>query len=278
MRLAALLAFLVLLIPAAAGAEDEHPRPFDGNHAAMPAVEAALEEARTTDRRLLLVLGANWCHDSRALAHHFEDPELAATLEAHYVLRFVDVGWRERNQDISARFGVPAVYATPTVLVVDPQTETLLNRTERTDWASAASTPLEEARAWFARWAHAGPRQGGVLESSLVFQAMLVEIDIFEEEEASRLAAAYRDIARWRDLPAADRPQDFARLEAEVEGWRRALPRQIARLQSDARRGVAAALSDMAGQAPVTPETVAALDAADPDIALDFSPHPSELW
>lgn len=83
MRLVGLFAILLLLVPAAAGAEDDHPRPFDGNHAAMPAVEAAMAEARSQNKRLLLVLGANWCHDSRALAHHFEDPELAATLEAH---------------------------------------------------------------------------------------------------------------------------------------------------------------------------------------------------
>ena len=278
MRLVALLVFLLLLVPAAARAEDDHPRPFDENYAAMPAVDAALEEAREQDKRLLLVLGANWCHDSRALAHHFEDPELAATLEAHYVLRFVDVGWRDRNQDVSARFGVPAVYATPTVLVIDPQSETLLNRAERHDWASAASTPLDEARAWFARWAQAGPSGTGLLETSLVYQAMLVEIEIFEEEEATRLAAAYRDIARWRELPEAERPAGFARLDSEVEDWRRALPRQVARLQSDARREVAAALSGLAAGAPIAPETVAMLDANDPDIALDFSIHPSDRW
>lgn len=188
------------------------------------------------------------------------------------------MGWRDRNQDVSARFGVPAVYATPTVLVIDPTSETLLNRAERTDWASAASTPLDEARSWFARWAQAGPAEGGLLESSLVYQAMLVEIEIFEEEEATRLAAAYRDIADWRGRPAGERPEQFSRLEAEVEDWRRALPRQVARLQSDARRAVAAALNDAAAGGPVTPETVAALDAGDPDIALDLSRHPSELW
>ena len=277
MRLIALLSLALFILPAAQ-AEDDHPRPFDGNFNAMPVVEEALAEARDSDRRLLLVLGANWCHDSRGLAHHFEDAELAATIEQGYVLRYVDVDWRNENQAVSARFGVPAVYATPTVLVIDPDTETLLNREERTRWGSAASTPLEEARDWFARWATATPSQGGVLESSLIYQAMLVEIDIFEEEEAGRLAEAYRDIARWRDGPAADRPENFGALDAEVEAWRRSLPRQVSQMRAQARSLVASALSDLAGDGPVTAETVNQLDLADPDLALDFQRHDSTVW
>lgn len=277
MRLAALLAALVLLVPAAR-AEDDHPRPFDSNFNAMPVVDAALEEARERDRRLLLILGANWCHDSRGLAHHFEDAELARTLDENYVLRFIDIGWREQNQDVAARFGVQAVYGTPTVLVIDPDRERLLNRDSRSDWTSAASTPLDEARAYFAHWASGGAPRGGVLESSLIYQAMQVEIDIFEDEESERLAKAYRDIAHWRDLPARERPENFSALEAEVEDWRRTLPRQISQLKSQARRLVAGALSEIAGEGPVTAETVAVLDASDPDLALDFERHPSEVW
>ena len=279
MRMAAVLGCLLVLLPVAASrADDSDPQPFDGNHAAMPVVDAALAEARENDRRLLLVLGANWCHDSRALARHFQDPELAALLEARFTTRFIDVGWRDSNQDVSARFGVPAVYATPTVLVIDPDSETLLNRDERSDWGSAASRPVTEARAWFARWAETGPPAIGLVESSLVYQAMQIEIEIFEEEEATRLAAAYRDIARWRDQPAAERPAEFADREREVEQWRRSLPRQVESLRSQAHSLVAGALTEIAGDGPITPETVATLDARDPDIALDFSRHDSTLW
>lgn len=277
MRLIALFSLFLILLPTAR-AEDDHPRPFDGNFDAMPVVEAALAEARDSDRRLLLVLGANWCHDSRGLAHHFEDPQLAATIAEGYVLRYIDVDWRNENQAVSARFGVPAVYATPTVLVIDPDSETLLNREDRTRWGLAASTPVEEARDWFARWAEDTPSRSGVLESSLVYQAMLVEIDIFEEEEAERLAAAYRDIAMWREAPAPGRPPDFQALEREVEGWRRSLPRQVQTLRGQARRLVANALSEMADGEPLTADIVAQFDQEDPDLALDFERHESEVW
>ncbi|MHA6289081.1 thioredoxin family protein [Maricaulis sp. CAU 1757] len=275
--LTTLLACLALFAPAAF-ADDAHPRPFDGNFSAMAEVDQALEEARAEEKRLLLILGSNWCHDSRGLAHHFSDPHLAATLEQHFVTRYVDVGWRDQNQDVARRFGVPAVYATPTVLVIDAREETLLNRDERSDWTTAASRPVEEARAWFDRWAVSGPPRIGLLESSLVYQAMLVEIEIYEEAEATRLARAYRDIATWQGLPAEERPDDFGAREAEVEIWRRALPREIASLQSEARRLVAAELASIAGGEPISAETVAELDAGDPDLFLEYTPHTSEHW
>ncbi|WP_297731171.1 thioredoxin family protein [uncultured Maricaulis sp.] len=278
MRLAALFAVLILIVAGPARADDEHPRPFDENFAAMDVVDAALAEALATDKRLLLVLGGNWCHDSRGLAHHFEDAELAATLEAHFVTRFIDVGWRDRNQDIMRRFGVAAIYATPTVFVIDPADETLLNRDERNFWGSAYSTPIEEARAWFARWADAQPATGGLVESSLVYQSMMIEIDIFEEEEGDRLAAAYRDVGAWRIADEADRPENYRALDREVEQWRRNLPRDVAQLRQEARAMVIGALNERADGEPFTIETVAALDAENPDLALRFRPHQSERW
>ncbi|WP_291843293.1 thioredoxin family protein [Maricaulis sp.] len=278
MRFAAILGCLLLFITPAARADDDHPRPFDENFQAMDVVDAALAEAQAANKRLLLVLGANWCHDSRGLAHHFEDAELAATLDAHYVTRFIDVGWRDRNQDIMRRFGVAAIYATPTVLVIDPADETLLNRAERNQWGSAYSTPIEEARAWFARWASAEPASGGLVESSLVYQAMMIEIDIFEEEEGDRLAAAYRDTGAWRSADLSERPENYTALDREVEQWRRDLPRNVAQLRQEARAMVIGALSERAGGEAFTADTVAALDADDPDLALRFRPHVSETW
>ena len=283
MRLTALFAVLVVFVglvsagPARSD-DEEHPRPFDENFHAMDVVDAALAQALAEDKRLLLVLGANWCHDSRGLAHHFEDPEVAATLEAHYVTRFIDVGWRDQNQDIMRRFGVAAIYATPTVLVIDPTDETLLNRAERNHWGSAYSTPIEEVRSWFARWAEARPAAGGLVESSLVFQSMMIEIDIFEEEEANRLAAAYRDVGAWRFADEADRPADYRDLDREVEQWRRDLPRDIAQLRQEARALVIGALNARAEGEAFTVETVAALDAENPDLALRFDPHDSDRW
>lgn len=277
MRLIACLLALLVIAPAAT-AQEHASSPFDRNYAAMAQVDAALEEALAENKRLLLVFGANWCHDSRGLAGHFQDPELAATLAGHYVTRYIDIGWRDQNQDVIRRFGVAALYATPMVMIIDPADSTLLNRDEREAWGAAASIPVEQARAYFARWAGEIPATGGVVESSLVFQAMMIEIDLFEEEEGGRLARAYLDIGRWRAMPEAERPEGFMALHDEVDEWRRELPRQVAELRSTARTMVASALGEIAGDTPISAETVAVLDRQNPDLHLDFQPHQSERW
>ncbi|WP_417470929.1 thioredoxin family protein [Maricaulis sp.] len=277
MRLLASLLALLLIAPPVF-AEDHAPAAFDQNYSAMAEVDAALEEALAQDKRLLLVFGANWCHDSRGLVGHFQDPELAATLRDHYVTRFIDVGWRDQNQDVIRRFGVAALYATPMVMIIDPADETLLNRDEREAWGSAASTPVDRARAYFARWAGDIPVAGGVVESSLVYQAMMIEIDLFEEEEGARLARAYLDDGRWRARPADERPEDFTARAEEIDEWRRHLPRQVAQLRTSARSMVTDALTELAGDGPVSGETVAVFDHQNPDLHLDFQPHESARW
>lgn len=278
MRLLASLFALLLCLPAAMARNDDAPLPFDQNYAAMAVVDAALVEARNEDKRLLLVFGANWCHDSRGLAQHFQDPELAATLAEHYVTRFIDVSWRGQNQDVIRRFGVAALYATPMVMIIDPADETLLNRDEREAWGSAASTPVEQARAYFARWAVDVPATGGVVETSLIYQAIMIEIDLFEETEGTRLAAAYVDVERWRTMPEAERPDDFTVLYDEVDQWRRDLPRQVGELRAEALSMVTNSLIGLAGDAPISADTVAVLDGLEPDLHLDFEPHQSVRW
>lgn len=279
MRFFAAFAALLFIVPAAcAAAEDDHPRPYDQDFDAMPIVDEALAEALAEDKRLLLILGANWCHDSRGLAHHFEDSELAATLEANYVLRHIDVGWRHENLAVARRFGVGAIYATPTVFVIDPASETLLNRQERNEWTTADSRPIEDARAWFARWATAVEDEGGVVESSLVYRSMLIEIELFEEDEAARLSRAQTEVIGWREGPRSERPDNLEDLQDEAEAWRRALPRHVAQLRTTARDLVAERLADMAGDEPISSDTVAQLDAQDPDLPLPFERHESEVW
>ena len=64
---------------AAAAAEKtaaEHPeaKPYKKKAKASENVDAALARALASDKRVLLVMGANWCHDSRGLAGWFEQP------------------------------------------------------------------------------------------------------------------------------------------------------------------------------------------------------------
>ncbi|MEL7200626.1 MAG: serine hydrolase [Pseudomonadota bacterium] len=131
---------------------DDEPRPYDPARDAMADVDAALARARAEGQKTLIVLGANWCHDSRGLAAKFEKPRFRSLIEEHYALVYVDVGKRDRNLDVPKRFDVHGVVGTPNVLILDTD-ETLLNRPTLSKWRRAASIADDEAYAYFRAYA-----------------------------------------------------------------------------------------------------------------------------
>ncbi|WP_260483114.1 thioredoxin family protein [Sphingomicrobium flavum] len=146
-----LLLGLTLLLGACAApsahvdSASHHPeaRPFDEAADAMAAVDAALAAAAEQDKKMLLIMGANWCHDSRGLAGLFETPRFAELIRQHYALVYVDAGKpREdaaNNMAVAQRFGVDRLIGTPNLFVIDGDGQ-LLNSVENvTGWTDAAS-------------------------------------------------------------------------------------------------------------------------------------------
>ena len=108
----------------------------------MAEVDAALERAATADTRVVLIMGANWCHDSRALAGWLGTDRFAALLDEHFELVFVNVGMPQtgdgHNFDVAQRFGLEELPGTPNLLVVTPEGQ-LVNPDTATTWRNAAS-------------------------------------------------------------------------------------------------------------------------------------------
>jgi len=144
--------------PEEAHQKDREPRPYDKTRDAMADVEAVLARARESGRKPLLVLGANWCHDSRDLAARFEKPEFASLIDRAFELVYVDVGQRDRNLDVARRFGVHELIGTPTVLVLSSDGN-LLNGPTVSKWKRAASISDEETYNYFSAFADIGTGQ-----------------------------------------------------------------------------------------------------------------------
>ncbi|WP_114521558.1 thioredoxin family protein [Altererythrobacter sp. ZODW24] len=139
-----LLAALALSGCATSSAQSAHPevRAYSAESDASAEVDAALERANAKGRNVLVVLGANWCHDSRAFAGWMETPRFQAMLAERFETAYVDVGYPQgdkgRNIDIAQRFGVEEVVGTPTVLILSPD-GTLLNADTAGTWRNTAS-------------------------------------------------------------------------------------------------------------------------------------------
>jgi hypothetical protein len=146
----AIAASLALALAACATTSDNstaasaHPeaKSFAVTPDAMADVDVALARAAANDKRVLLVMGANWCHDSRALAGWLETPRFAALVAQRYELVFVNVGLPQsgdgHNLHVAERFGLDGFPGTPALLVLTAAGN-LVNADTAQSWRNAAS-------------------------------------------------------------------------------------------------------------------------------------------
>lgn len=211
----------------------------------LAAVEQALERAEEGNRLLLVVAGANWCHDSRALASRLGSAPLANLIEDNYELVFVSVGYYEQGRDVMQRFGVAHYYATPTVLIVDPASGQLINEEDRHQWGNAYNIDMSASVQYFGKWLEPDSTAEPVPDSAELRQLNL-EIDEFEQQLADRLVVGYSVVGPMLEAADADNePEEFDASWDELRKFRGAIPPAIHELRVDARQHVAAGEKDI---------------------------------
>lgn len=142
----AIAGMLTLALAGCATTPDVAPHPeaaaFAVTPDAMADVDAALARAAASGKRVLLVMGANWCHDSRALAGWLETPRFAALVSARYAVVYIDVGVPQtgegRNLEIAKRFGLAELPGTPALLVLTADGRAV-NLVTAASWRNAGS-------------------------------------------------------------------------------------------------------------------------------------------
>lgn len=89
---------------------------------------AALKLAAARHRRVLLDFGGNWCTDCQVLDLYFHDAANRPILDANYVLVHVNIGMRDRNLDIAARYDIPLSKGVPALAILDSHGKLLHNQ------------------------------------------------------------------------------------------------------------------------------------------------------
>jgi thiol-disulfide isomerase/thioredoxin len=129
------------------------PYPYDETANADAAVAKARVRAKAEHKLLLIDLGGNWCPDCRVLAGTVELPEIKAFVDKHYEVVTVDVGRFNHNLQVPARYGFSArLKGVPTILVVDPKTDRLLNPNDVFALSNATGMSPQALADWLARW------------------------------------------------------------------------------------------------------------------------------
>jgi thiol:disulfide interchange protein len=109
---------LVTLAAQPATAVSAPIRGYDASRDAAADIERALATATATGRRVLLIVGGDWCRDCRELDAMFAaDASLAALRDRHYVTVKVFVGTENRNERVLARY--PKLSWVPTLIELE---------------------------------------------------------------------------------------------------------------------------------------------------------------
>lgn len=141
LALAAPAADAVATPPVAEAAKQTNFYPQDADATAV--LDAALAEAQRSGRVALIVFGADWCHDSRALAEVLASSAFTDEFGSRFTVALIDVGRPQtragRNLDLVARFGVKRLKNTPAMFAISPQGERLNSKKDAVSWRNAHS-------------------------------------------------------------------------------------------------------------------------------------------
>jgi hypothetical protein len=249
---ARLLSTVVLLIGlgllagnASAAETDPDGSLFQPSDNPLADVQRAISTAGLTERRALVVLGANWCHDSRALAARLHQSPLADVIQQHYELVMVDVGFYEQGREVVQAFGVPQFYATPTVLIIDPGSGQVVDDEDRHMWGDAYRISMSESVDYFEKWA-ANQLAPDPTAASTQLKQLYVQIDQYEQQMAERVAAGYAVVGPMlAAYKAGNAPEEFDASWDELSAFRNAIPGDVRELREEAQRRVAEGEADI---------------------------------
>ena len=99
--------------------------PYNEAANAKADIAQALTEAGVSQRSVLVIFGANWCEDCRALDASLKNTRNAELVAKEFVVVKVDVGHFDRNLTVAAQYGNPIKRGIPAAVVLSPGNQVL---------------------------------------------------------------------------------------------------------------------------------------------------------
>ncbi len=125
-----------LLLIATGAVVGSPPLPYDESADARAGIRAALSAVGAGPRRVLIVFGANWCEDCRALDQALKSERNAELMAREFEVVKVDVGRFDRNLDVAKTYGDPIRKGIPAAVVLSAD-ERVLYATKAGELAKA---------------------------------------------------------------------------------------------------------------------------------------------
>ena len=101
------------------------PLPYDETADAKADVKQALNAAKKSQMPVLVIFGANWCQDCRALDQALSTGRNAELVKREFKVVKVDVGNFDKNLDVAQAYGNPIKKGIPAAVVLSPDNKVL---------------------------------------------------------------------------------------------------------------------------------------------------------
>lgn len=143
---------LILFLLVSCGALRASTEPiYDEKADAHRDISAAIANARKAKKNIVLIFGANWCGDCRALDAQMHNPELAALLAQNFEVVKVDIGRHDKNLALAEEYKVPLKRGIPALAVLD-SCGNLLYAMDQGQFEDARHMTYETIKAFFEQW------------------------------------------------------------------------------------------------------------------------------
>ena len=124
---------------------------YPDNVDARAEIAEALETAKKTHRRVLLIFGGNWCYDCHVLDAAFHSKEIAPTLNRNYIVVHVNIGDFDKNLDLADKYEIPLKKGVPAAAVLKSD-GTLVVSQKNQEFEKARSMTTDAVLAFLDRW------------------------------------------------------------------------------------------------------------------------------
>jgi thioredoxin 1 len=115
---------LIIFFAFASAAIAKEP-PYSETANASVDIQQALSSAVTHKKKVLVIFGANWCKDCRALDAALKTEDNAALMSSEFLVVKVDVGNFDKNLDISNQYENPIKGGIPAVVILSSANQIL---------------------------------------------------------------------------------------------------------------------------------------------------------
>ena len=121
--------------------------PYNESADARADIQQALVKSANEQKPTVIIFGANWCPDCRALNDHITAGPNAAQIASEYIIVKVNIGNFDTNLDISDDYGNPIQGGIPGAALLSPD-GTLVYSTKPGELATARQSSEDGFYTW----------------------------------------------------------------------------------------------------------------------------------